>query len=531
MTDSEKYYKGSYELLDLLEKKIKDGYDETKYTNFFHEVRMFGDYKIYQNIHYLQTTMCIALLGLNREKIEKAGKHTKYHNAGVFIDARTDERFKKIFPKELAEFENKKTINTGLDPWLSIEHTLETSPTNEKLLELVRNSLLHGLYVPKVKEVLQFDFFNNQISKNIFSTIQIKNKSFFISELLNINFFQFVFSYFGNKQSSMSDKLVLFLSNNNIKIKDIKSLRDYLAELVAIEIDYNMETDYDGMNTLEAKIFSEICEAFENNESKRTIDTINEIVNQELINGTISSVKANDYLLDVETMNFILKYIQNVYGDAFYNLEEDEKLKIISGLRAYSMENPKVLSNQIIALYYLINNCFIGKLDLSFIDDSAYEKFATYPALLILRAYLILYRLQYDDFEKIDYDKVDIDYDNIIFNNKKIDGSISKSNYFINDFEKLKGKNKDKNDSYLMNQSICNTFRNAFAHGNIETKITVDDNGNLNHIVIIKDIYKGKIKEMIMDLEAFERFVHSEAFHPDYLTMETEKEKVYKLVN
>lgn len=525
MTEAEKYYRGSYELLDLLEKKIKDGYDEINYTNFFHEVRMFGDYKIYQNIHYLQTTMCIALLGLNREKIEKAGKHTKYNNEGVFIDARTDQRFKKIFPKELTEFENKKTINTGLDSWISIEHTLETNPTNEKLLELVRNSLLHGLYVPKVKEVLQFDFFNNQINKNIFSTIQIKNKSFFLAELLNINFFQFVFSYFGNKQSSMSDKLVLFLSNNNIKINDLKSLRDYLADLVAIEIDYNMETDYDGKNTLEAKIFAEICDAFENGRKERTINTINQIVNQELINKTISDVKANGYLLDVETMNFILKHIQNVYGDDFYNLEENEKLKIISGLRAYSMENPKVLSNQIVALYYLINNCFIGNLDLSFIDDSAYEKFATYPALLILRAYLILYRLQYNDFEQVDYDKVDIDYNNIIFNNKKIDGSISNDNYFMNDLKKLKGKNKDKDDYYLMNQAICNTFRNAFAHGNIETQITVEDNGDLRHIIVVKDIYKGKIKEMIMDLETFEKFVHSEAFNPNYLILEKEKVK------
>lgn len=493
MDEAVKYYRRTYKFIDDLIYTFRNGYVKKEIINFYKNCLL--DYNDNQELYRkkcdgLLLTILIAELGINKESIENTNKFLEYNNLVVRKDHREELVDNNV---KLNEF-NNNIISTDFDNWLSIKNCPDIDKTNSDIIRRVRNSLLHGNYS------IDFD-------DDYFTYTHLKTKSYYEATILNQNFYQFVGSYFSNYAGTGLSEYTNFNFSTYIgKINNEKNLKEYLKNTYIINFLYDLK-NYNGKNSLEYLL----VDVINNNENKQKLGDILKKINEKEIN-----IKERNVLyIQEEVIEKIIKYFDIKYGKEFYKFDKEKQKFLISSYIDLIYNNKKHSSFWLVVCFYMINNSVNLEYLLDIVSSNAikYDLDSIKPTLSILKAYLILYRLQYEGFEKVNYDNINFDYNDNDYciwseiNNKKTD-----EDYFIESFNKLRNKKTDVSDKYIYNQILCDIIRNGLSHGNINILM----NDNFEIYIEIKDIDKKRNKSRCiqMCLSKFNKFLNSEAFLP-----------------
>lgn len=497
MENPELYYRRSYNALNKLIQVYKDGYTERDMLNFRKQLinQMLSRPKVAKEEQAsLIFTAITALLGLNKESMEHTGKFLEYRKNYNTINARNIP-VSEDTKSRLDEFDTQKVISTDFDEWLSITTKIDADKDSKDHLRRVRNGILHGNFY--------LDF-----SCNDFTFTHIKTKSYYESEILNDEFQMFVFEYFSNlEQLGLTEKIHTY----TLPTVKINTKEDLIRVLFCTTIN---AINYDGLTTLENDTPELLLKESTSKDCIIDVETfdkkLSESNNHQNMNVTSSK------LSNIDIFN-IFNFIDTKYGDNFYKLDLNEQASIITTYLQYKINPKREVSNWIMHFWYLYTTLFNGKFHQEFFDGDEYGKESCYPTLLILKAYLIMYRLQYKDFEEIDYSKIDFDVRNLKVQLKSRDKTnpTSTVNYFKESFDKEKSKGLLADDKDIWNKVVCEVLRNSLAHGNIKPFI---DQFTLEPCIEMYDVdpKKGNIRTIVMTLDIFEKLLNSEAFLPRY---------------
>jgi len=486
MTNKEKYYTRAYSTIKQIETAFPRGIDGPSIRSFIQNKmrESTGNKKLVseEEICFV-LTMLITLIGLNKEEIEEA-YDIKYKRNIVEHDI-----FELFNSDELnnlkQELENIRTFHTDFDNWLVVTKNLTNKNTNYDYLKMVRNALLHSEF-----EVI-FD--------SVVELINIKNKSFFEANLVYQNFFQFITRYFSNNMGlGLTTKNILFSINPNIKIENQFDLINFLSsmDIYFLTLDNSDDAFYDGIlykykrkdNTIDLKMIEEL-------EGKV----------KDFYSGNLSQ----------EMIKRIVNYINIVYGTRFYKEWNYVKRKHIVELCQLLLDPKNYFScwiAYIIDVIYKLKNAQ-GAVILSEFNISPEGFLIT---ICIIKSYLILYRLQCNEFSDIDYDKFDFDFDVIQL------VSTNETQYL-----NLQKKYSNIDNETLKKMYILQIFRNALSHGNINVYVV----NNVNHtfaapIIEFVDSYKTSVSKIRLPLDDLIKFLNSEAFLPEYCYQEEKQKKL-----
>ncbi|MBE6154326.1 MAG: hypothetical protein E7163_01955 [Firmicutes bacterium] len=486
MHESEVYYRRCFNLINELYNLYISGYNYSNIINYSNNRRRnLNQISSKENYAFLFASL-ISLMGINKEAIEETGKNTNYLN---YIDSSSnDENSKQL----LAELARRRLIITGLDDWLAVTNNLDNNTSNMSYLKKVRNALLHS----------HFD-----TSEYFFTKVWNNNKSMFEGYLCNANFFQFVISYFSNiARMGLKDNCFIYMAPKDLKINNYNELVEALDKFSIKSFKYSLNKNYNGYNSIEYQL-QKICLI---NEELRE-DKFKKLW-KKFKNLGIEVDGIEELTLNNDIKNIISTYILNYYGDNFYKVDGNKQKSIIISLCEYIYDNHSLISNWILHFIYVVSNDGINKK--YFLDDDLIS-FVSIPSLLIIKAYHVLYRLQCDDFQEIDYNLIDFDFNKDDFYSFVQDKNVHLASSFLDSFNKLKLERTDLSDNEIKNKVICDIIRDALAHGNIRTCFAVN-NGVIEHIIEFDDIYRGKTRGIQMTIEKFARFLNSQAFLPKY---------------
>lgn len=495
MTNEEKYYRRTYNLLNDLIYAYRKGYNKQEILQFYQKClfESMDNYTLFNEKRQgLLLTIIIALLGVNKESIERAEVFDDYSTSIVSLD------FRKVpmdatSTEKISQFESEKTKNSLFDNWLSIKNSPNSDTSNKDIFRRVRNGLLHS------------NFYIDTKSDNI-SITHIKTKSYYESVLLNQNFFQFIISYFSNVPTvGICEKTIIPYINYNGKIKNKAELKKYLSSIIMVKITYSMD-NYNGYNSLDNKIAEILKERY----SKRKI--LSELNNAS--NNSINIKNIDNFSIADSTIESIINYFEKKYGNTFYKLSEKEKMSLINSYVEYIFENKRQIGNWLLHFYHLINYSIDPnfKIDNNFFLNDEYAVESLEPTLVILKGYLIMYRLENKNFDDINYEDVIFDFeDNGFYCWSEKNNEITTEDYYLESFNKAKNKNPLLSDDNIKKIIICEIIRNGLAHGHLKC-FTSEKSGE--KIIEIKDIHKNHSRCIQMTIDKFEKFLSSPAFMP-----------------
>ena len=495
MEACERYYRRSYNAINRLIEVYKNGYDKNNTLDFRNELikRFMSNPKVTQSeFDNIMFTIMIALLGLNKEAIENSGKITEYKKNNNELDLNrftlSDEQKLK-----LKEFNDSKTISTDFDAWLSIKVNPNTDTQNIDYLRRVRNALLHSnFYLDEDTPFMPF--------------AKLKTKSYYEAELFNAQFQMFVFEYFGNIDGlGLSEEMYTF-NIPGIQIKDQDTLIKCLIITTVHRITYKNLTT----------IGIESPELFlkESSNADAIVD-IEKFIKKLNATKSVDDITWETMRLKEEHIVDLIKYIEKEYGDNFYKLDNATQGSIISTHLKYELNSKLEISNWMSHFWYLFSTINNPNFDVSFFDGDDFGTESCYPALMILKSYLLMYRLQNNNFDEIDYSKIDFDIndqDVLLYSENKDKSPVTES-YYEKSFEKEKNKGIITDESLIWNKIICEVVRDSFAHGNVRTFIAPK---TFEPMIELKDIdpKKGNTRVIILPLSKYEKFLNSEAFMP-----------------
>ncbi|MBQ7790655.1 MAG: hypothetical protein IJ399_05275 [Bacilli bacterium] len=491
----ERYYRRSYNTLNRLIEVYKNGYDKEKTLKFRQELiqKYYNNPKVAQSeFNNLMLTTMIALLGLNKEAIENTGKIIEYKKTNNSINI-SDLHLSSEQKIRLKEFYDSKVLSTDFDEWLSIKVNPTSDKENIDYLRRVRNALLHSnFYIDEDTDFLPI--------------AKLKTKSYYEAELFNMKFQLFVFEYFGNIEALGLTESMYTFNVSKAQIQNKMELKLYLKLVTINRIFYkNLKTV--GINSPELnlkKCSDEECYI----DVKKFIKKLN-------VNKNAEDIKFDTMMISENHINDIISYIEKTYGDEFYKLDNNTQGGIISTHLKYEL-NPKMeLSNWMSHFWYLYSTLGNGNFNVKFFDGDEFGGESCYPALMVLKSYLLMYRLQNNNFDEIDYNKVDFDVNDpeILLYSDVVDKTVKREDFFQNSFDKEKSNGILVDDNELWNKIICDVIRNSLAHGNIRT---FTSNVNQESMIELKDIdkRKGTMRMIAMPLRKYEIFLNSEAFKP-----------------
>lgn len=488
MENKEKYYRRAYNCLETLMGAYQNGYNKKSANKFLDDEFSKRKRIVQEEIECLKLTVAVALMGLNKERIEKTNKHSDYENILDEFDVRLGD-----FPNEcktlLNEFSSKNTISTKYESFLSIIKNLAPNYTDLDYIKSVRNAFLHGGY-----EIELNDYF---------ATTKIRNKNYFEAEILNPNFLYFVMSYMSNLPGfGLTEKNVIYASRIYMPLENDSDLDEYLDEFKLYFVDYESLVAYDGENTLEKKFHDKYKNTYIDDEEK-------EIVLNSFNRKDINIKGIDTKFLDSNVKECIKKLIKSEYPN-FYEINPTVQKDIILSYVEYFTENPRNISNWLIHYFYLMGNS--KNIDYSFFDRDEYLNFNNEMSLLILKSYLILYRVQNKSFEEVDYSLMDIDENDLELTS--FDEFGNPANLFNDSYNKQlsKSDNPYTNDE-VKKFVLTEVIRDALAHGNVTTNFEIK-NEVVKQIIIFEDIYKNRKRIIKMDINTLKKYLSSEAFLP-----------------
>lgn len=496
MTKEEKYYKRTYSLLTDLTEAYSKGYSKEEIEKLhikIHGESYFKPTILNEKREGLLLTIIIALLGINKESIDQAKIVNEYKD--IKIEEYKSEQLKKLYNEKLKELAQNKSKSSAFDSWLNIIKSPDIDMSNNKVFKIVRNGLLHS------------NFYLDTDLKE-FSSINIKIQKYYEANIFTPNFHMFIMTYFSNLPSvGLSEKTIIKHLGYNCKIKNQEKLKKILENLTLIKINYDIE-NYDGSNSLGHKIFGLKRQEIK---GKKIEDELQKAVNNGIKINDIERYRLEDYVIE-----HILNYFELKYGDEFYKKSETEKKSLIICYIEYIFENKRYISNWLIHFYYVINHSINPEFNINdrFFQYDKYSTEGIEPALAILKAYLILYRLQNKTFVPINYKDINFDFNgnNYYYWSEK-DGKTTKENYFLERFNKKRKKDTDSTEEEIKNSIICEVIRNGLAHGHVRSFISDKDNQT---VIEIKDINpkNNHARCIQMTIDKFNKFLSSEAFLP-----------------
>ena len=184
MKNYDKYYRRAHTALRKLIEAYKDGYDIRKMNEFRTSLIREGinNPKVMREQQFsLLFTITTALLGLNKEGIEKTEKIREYKKAEK-SSGLGEETLTKKHKDRIQEFNDKRVEETPFDNWLSIVKNLTKEKDSTSIMKKIRNGILHSNFELLLEED-NLDYTN------------IKIKSYFEAELLNLEFEKYILEY------------------------------------------------------------------------------------------------------------------------------------------------------------------------------------------------------------------------------------------------------------------------------------------------------------------------------------------------
>lgn len=491
----ERYYRRSYNAINRLIEAYKNGYNKENTLKFRQELmnKYYSNPKIAQSeFNNIMFTIMIALLGLNKEAIENTGKIIEYKKNNNELDLSkillTNEE-----KSRLKEFFDSKVVSTDFDNWLSIKINPNTDKENIDYLRRVRNSLLHSnFYIDEENPFIPF--------------AKLKTKSYYESELFNMQFQMFVFEYFGNIDAlGLSEAMYTF----DVPQSHIKNQVELIKFLLLTTIN---KITYKNLKTVGKESPELFLKESADEESKvdidKFIDKLNNIKSVDDIKWETMRIKA-EHIVD------LIKYIESVYGQYFYKFDYSTQSGIISTHLKYELNSKIEISNWMSHFWYLYTSINNPSFAVSFFDGDEFGIDSCYPALMVLKSYLLMYRLQNNNFDEIDYGKVNFDVNDpvIYLYSDNEDKSPITENYFIKSFEKEKSRGILTDEKEIWNKIICEVVRDSLAHGNIRTYTSPS---TVEPMIELRDVdpKKGTVRVIVLPLVKYEKFLNSEAFIP-----------------
>lgn len=414
----ERYYRRAYNAIDKLISFYKSGYNKERILEFREKLKneyVSNQYIIQSEINSIILTIMISLLGLNKEAMEHTGKIIEYKKCNNSLDLSNEELGIKQ-KLRLKEFNDSRLFSTDFDDWLSIKLNPNKDNSNADYLRRVRNSLLHSNFC--IDDSMIF-----------FPFTKLKTKSYYEAELFNLQFQLFIFEYFSNIDSLGLSEAIYMFNVPKYQIKNKSILFKYLLSTSIDEITYkNLKSI--GIESPELYL-KESCNKDLNVNVKRFVNKLKNTKN-------VDDIKIRSLTLNFDHIIYFDKYINKTYGKNFYKLDSNIQSGIISTHLKYELNSKTEISNWMIHFYYLLSSINNPDFQISFFDGDEFGIDSCYPALMILKSYLLMYRLQNDNFDEIDYQKVnfDIDDSDIYLYSDTVDKSIPKENYFKKIFDK-----------------------------------------------------------------------------------------------
>lgn len=509
MNAYEKYYRRSYNAISQLITVYQNGYDKDVMWNF--RENLLDDLKTKEKVIVEEQTsilysILIATLGLNKECIERTEKIMDYktlNSAGLRTMS-----LPLSYKNRLEQFHSQRVRKTDLDNWLSIIVDIPSDKTNKDHLRRVRNGLLHSNFY------IEEDFPALNIA-------HIKIKNYYEAEILEPELGPFIFDYFSNLEGmGITENLALYkFPKTDGSIKNQNQLETILKGLNIIYIIYDNLID---MNEKTPELLM-----FELAKKSRSVD-MHEFAKRLMeIDNFVNLETQEKNLGDFDSvLNDVINYIKKQYGEKFYKLTEKVQKKIIMEYLDFIINPKKGVSAWFIKFWYFYFHLFNHK---QTIDNEMYEaEFLNdlLPALLILKSYSIIYRLQNNNFAEIDYSKINFDFSttDIKFKSQSNGCDNCDANYFLESFNKLNAKGI-YTEQEIWNKVICEVFRNSLAHGNVRPYIDLDEN---KYYIEFKDVNKkqGTARVISLSLDKLEKFLDSEAFLPRNCTLKNENNKI-----
>ena len=510
MEACERYYRRAYNAINRLIEVYRNGYNKENTLKFRQE--LMSKYRnnpviAQSEFNNIMFTTMIALLGLNKEAIENTGKIIEYKKNNNEVDM-SNFKFSNEQKARLKSFYDSKTISTDFDNWLSIKINPNTDKDNIDYLRRVRNSLLHSnFYLDEDTPFMPF--------------AKLKTKSYYEAELFNLQFQMFVFEYFGNIEAlGLTEKIYTFIMPQKHQIKNKLDLLVHLGLTTINEISYKNLKSL-GIDSPELTLkdsLNKYCKV-------DMVNFINELKN----NKNVDDIKWETKKITMDHIDCLIKHIEKHYGDKFYKLDSYTQEGIISTILKYEL-NPKIeISNWMSHFWYLYSSLNNPKFQVSFFDGDEYGTESCYPALMVLKSYLLMYRLQNNNFDELDYSKInfDINDSDIYLYSENKDKSPVTENYFDKSFEKEKNKGILSDDNEIWNKIVCEVVRDSLAHGNIRTYISPL---TIEPMIELKDIdpKKGTTRVIVFPISKYESFLKSEAFTPSNCYKKEESKKLIK---
>ena len=495
MNAYERYYRRSYNAINRLIEVYRNGYRKEDTLKFMEELKnkyISNPVVAQSEFNNIMFTIMIALLGLNKEAIENTGKIIEYKKNNNELDlaklSLSDEQ--KL---RLKNFFDSKVISTDFDNWLSIKINPNTDKENIDYLRRVRNSLLHS------------NFYIDEENPFIPLT-KLKTKSYYEAELFNLQFQMFIFEYFGNIDSlGLSEAMYTF----DVPQSHIKNQNELIKYLLLTTIN---KITYKNLQTLGKESPELILKESADKDSKVDMDKfIGKLKNID----NVDDIKWETKKIKPEHLVDFVRYLEEVYGEYFYKFDYLTQSGIISTHLKYELDSKTEISNWLSHFWYIYTSINNPSFDVNFFDGDEYGIDSCYPALMVLKSYLLMYRLQNNNFDEVDYNKVNFDINDpniYLYSDNEYRTTVTE-NYFIKSFEKEKSKGILTEDNLIWNKIICEVIRDSLAHGNVRTYTSPI---TLQPMIELRDVdhKKGTVRVIVLPIIKYENFLNSEAFIP-----------------
>lgn len=443
----------------------------------------------------------VALMGLNKENIEDSVNHQDYqynfkYSVSSFdsiVDAyiekykipkenrgKLTEMLKVKDPKKYSFFNDERLYPTPYDKWLRVDSQDIVPNFTWNYLSCVRNALMHSEY--SIKEDALDDKYSYMFAFCDISNCDYKNLKgqLFIPNYLDfIKFYYSSMAYYGIIDSMYS----LQMDASQVKhIENEEQLTNIINNAGLVKMSINNKTK-NRKSTFEYKRLKEKGMIFDKTQNNKNI-------NYEEIE------------FNVHNKEVLLTLIKQYYGEYFYTYDLERQYQILYYITSF-INNPKmIISSCIIAIYENVIN--VGRKNDNYVSLSC-ESYCLKASFLILKAYAVLYRLQNECFEEIDYSKMNL----INYTYTETDPyHLDLYNSFIT---KLNNNGIVTDEDTYKKRYITEIIRNSLAHGNISIDFDIEDE-KVKQYLIFDDKYKGKSRKLKISLDEFHKYLSSNCF-------------------
>lgn len=464
------YIRGMHFVDKILNKSLQDGYDVKNEYAFFEDVsyKSRKDSLFLFDLNNFIFSCSVALMGLNKESIEESDNHKAY---GYQIDYNI-ETTGNILEKTYNSFKRKGTIDSPYSKWLAIKSVSSNVPSTNNFLFNVRNSLMHSEY--------DCEFYNEEGYN--YSEVNLHNSNYtgFEGSIYIPYYLEFMKHYYSNDAyfGILRDFYVMTES-------EIKPSKENIEEfLKSIKLQkYRYENKKDASRRIEKKY------------SKPNVKLKDSLFQKE------------DAPISDDELEQVKLIIEKYYGDDFFGYDKEMQSRIVFQAIKYA-KDPKTVLSEWIMHYYLCTRCAMREV---YPDEEFISVFAAEPSMLLVKSYLILYRMQNKYFEDVDYSLMD-----------NIDYSYDTSESYYNDFKnKLVNKGINVSEDEYKKRYFCEIYRNSLAHGNVKIDMRKENDGSIVQYFVFEDIYGTRNRKITISQEELKRFTNFEAFSRKCATLKT----------